>query len=410
MTTQDGLLVTLTDIAHTGRAVGRDDNGRAIFAAYALPGDQARVRVTRHEKRYALARLESVITPAPERIAPLCPHFGVCGGCHWQMADYAAQLAYKQQIVRDQLARGGLPDVVVHPTIPSSSPYHYRTHVTFHVTKQGRLGYVADDDRTILPIDVCHIMRPSLAALFDSVRDHDFSGIERARLQVGSDDGDRLIALTPIKRGAPVRLPDADATISLLDADTPRALRGSGSVLYTVRGKDFQTTGGSFFQVNLDQAAVLVDLVMASVVDPIEHALDLYSGVGLFTAFLADHAAHVTAIESFAPAVFDAAHNLADHSNVRLITGMIEDRLNHITAPVDLIVLDPPRAGVDAAALDALIKCGAQCVIYVSCDASTLARDAKKLTVSGYNLMSVQPVDMFPQTFHVETVAVFDKS
>lgn len=292
--------------------------------------------------------------------------------------------------MRDQLTRvGGLPDAQVHPVIAAPEPYHYRTHVTFHVTPDGRLAFVASDDRALLPITFCHIMRPPLVQLFDHIRTMDFSGWERVRLQAGSADDDVLIALTDARGTTSTRLRDA--------------------VRYTVRGKSFRATGGSFFQVNLDQAGVLVDLVMAHIGASVGHAVDLYSGVGLFTAFLAQRAARVTSIESDARAVRDAQHNLAAYRHVIAHAASVDDSLPDRIACADLIVLDPPRAGVDAPALDALIRLNAPKIVYVSCDPSTLARDAKKLVMGGYTLIDVQPVDMFPHTFHIETVTVFAK-
>ncbi|MBL8120125.1 MAG: class I SAM-dependent RNA methyltransferase, partial [Anaerolineae bacterium] len=165
---------------------------------------------------------------------------------------------------------------------------------------------------------------------------------------------------------------------------------------------------GSFFQVNLPQAAALVHVAIDRLaLTPTERVLDLYAGVGLFTAFIAPRVQHVDAVELFAPAVADARHNLYDYTNINFHIGKIESILPRLTHPIDSALVDPPRAGMDAPALNALIHLNPRQIVYVSCDPATLARDARRLREAGYHLRDVQPVDMFPQTYHIESVAHF---
>ncbi len=381
----------LTAMVYGGRALGRHE-GRPIFVPFGVPGERVLARITQDKRSYAFAEMVDVIVPSPERIEPRCPHFGVCGGCQQQQIDYPAQLRYKRDVVVEQLARiGGLRDVVVHPTLASPDPFGYRSHVTFHVTRAGRLGFVAVDDKTVIPIDQCSIIRPELSEWLERLKDRRFKAGERVRLQVGSE-GERLMAsLRPQRDSAP---------------DDEAAVASGERVHYRVKHQSFQVTGGSFFQVNLPQAERLVDLVLAGV-ENAERVLDLYSGVGLFTAFLAERARQVTAVEVYAPAVRDAEVNLADLANVDLRLGTIEAALTEADR-FDAAVVDPPRAGIKPQALRALIGCEPKRIVYVSCDPSTLARDAKLLVGSGYHLIEVQPVDMFPQTYHVEAAAIFD--
>ncbi len=382
----------LTAMTHGGSALGRDA-GRPIFVPFGLPGERVRVRVTRDKRSYAFAEVESVIAVSPERVAPRCPHFGVCGGCHWQHIAYAAQLRFKRDVVAEQFARiGGLRDALVHPTIPSPDPWNYRSHATFHVTDAavgaGRLGFVALDGHTVIPLEECHIIQPELRAWFESLKTERFTPGQRVRLQIGTS-GERVIART----SAASAEPDDEAAVS-----------SSARTHYVVKGRSFQVTGGSFFQVN--QPETLVDLVLDRLaLTGAERVLDLYSGVGLFTAFLAERARFVTAVEIYAPAVRDAESNLAGFTNVDLRVGAIEAALPR--AQVDAAVVDPPRAGMKPKALAALVSRAPRTLVYVSCDPATLARDAKALVASGYRLLDVQPVDLFPQTYHVEAVAAF---
>jgi 23S rRNA (uracil1939-C5)-methyltransferase len=380
----------LTAMAYGGRAFGRHE-GRPIFVPSGLPGETVRVHITQDKRSYAFAEIEAVIEPSAERVTPPCKHFGVCGGCHWQHIAYDAQLRFKRDVVVEQMARiGGLREAVVHPTIASPDPWKYRSHATFHVTPAGQLGFVGVDDRTVIPIDECHIIRPELRGWFEAVKHEEFKPGERVRLQVGSDD-EYLVA----RSGGTNADPDDEAALSSAEI-----------VHYRIKGHVFQVTGGSFFQVNLPQAGTLVDLVLDRLaLQGGERVLDLYSGVGLFTAFLAEPARFVTAVELYAPAVRDAEVNLLGLTNVDLRVGTIEGALPRGNA--DAAVIDPPRAGMKPKALETVVARAPRKIVYVSCDPSTLARDAKLLVTGGYRLIDVQPVDMFPQTYHIESVANF---
>lgn len=404
-------------MAHGGAAIGRH-NGRTIFVPYAIPGEKITARIVQDRGRFAYAEGVTLLEPSPYRTTPRCPHFGPgrCGGCHFQHIEYTAQLALKQRIVAEQLARiGGVEDAPVQPTIPSPAPWGYRTHATFHITEEGKPAFVGTDERSLIPIEECHIIRPELQELLEIMEfeppESEGERIERVRIQVGSDPNDRLIAISTEDDTLPAVEIDLPVQVSFLSSDEePQALIGTGKVTYTLRGRTFQTTAGSFFQVNLAQAETLIGLVLDRLaLTGAESVLDLYSGVGLFTAFLAERAALVTAIEGSPTAVDDAEVNLADFENVTLVEGLVEEALSGLDGPVDCIVLDPPRTGVEPTALDAIIETGARRVVYVSCDPATLARDAKRLLAKGYQLVDVQPVDMFPQTFHIECVATFQR-
>jgi 23S rRNA (uracil1939-C5)-methyltransferase len=262
-----------------------------------------------------------------------------------------------------------------------------------------------------VPIQECHIIRPELQDLLESLDLEALKGsnLSHIRLQVGTDGEERLIALSTLDNLPPSVEIDLPLSVSFLAEDgRPQTLIGAGKVHYSIKGRTFQATAGSFFQVNLSLTEQLVDLTLARLaLQGTENVLDLYSGVGLFTAFLAERAASVTAVEGFPTAVDDADSNLSDLSNVTLIEGLVEDVLPELDETFDAVVLDPPRGGVEATALDALAALAPAKVVYVSCDPATLARDAKRLLAKGYALQDVQPLDMFPQTYHIEAVATF---
>lgn len=413
------ITLDLTNIAHGGSAIGRYE-GRAIFVPYGIPGERVEVQIVQDKGRFAIAEIVEVLEEAPYRVEPPCPYFGQggCGGCQFQMIDYAKQLEFKQQIVRDQITRlGGIADAVVHPTLPSPSPYHYRSHATFHATHDGKLGFISTNHRTILPIDECLLLAPELETAFEDAQGDNFTPGARIRFQVGSDAQPIDFAMGTITDDVAEPLPEQPNRHNPRQNKQRPAPRpqlqpdfDAGYVEYTLLDRTFRCSSGSFFQVNLPQAAKLVELVLERLnLQGDEHVLDLYSGVGLFTAFIAASAAHVSGVESFAPAVDDAVHNLNDYTNIDLYVDKIEAALPEILVAVDAAVVDPPRAGMDTAALEALVTKQPRQIVYVSCDPATLARDAKRLVEAGYTLRDVQPVDMFPQTYHIECVAHFTR-
>jgi 23S rRNA (uracil1939-C5)-methyltransferase len=379
----DTFELTLDEMVHGGQALGRHA-GRAIFVPYAIPGERIVARITEDRGRYAFAEVVRVLEPSPHRVTPRCPHFGPgrCGGCHFQHVEDAAQPAYKRDVVIDQFRRiGGFTDPLVHPTIPSPDAWAYRNHATFHVDEAGSLCYVGTDNVTLVPIEECHIIQPALLDLLNELDFDGVTGLDRVRLQVGSG-GDQMVVLSTGDDDPPELEVTMPVSVNFLLSDNePVNLVGSSHVSYTVRGRTFRVTAGGFFQVNLPQAEALVDLVLDELaLSGHETVLDLYAGVGLFTAFLAERAGLVTSVESYPPELVER---------------------------YDAAVLDPPRTGVERHALDALAALAPHTLIYVSCEPSTLARDAKRLVQKGYHLVDVTPVDMFPQTYHIECVAHF---
>jgi 23S rRNA (uracil1939-C5)-methyltransferase len=403
--------IELTSMAHGGSALGHQP-GRTIFVPYGLPGETITARITQDKGRYAYAEGIRLFNPSPDRVRPRCPHFGPgkCGGCQWQHIDYEAQLRFKEQIVREQFGRlAGMKDVYVQPTIASPHDWAYRSHTTFSLTPEGKLGFMATDNQTVIPIQECHIIQPELLELFEQINLEEVPNLTRVRLQIGSDPEDKLVLISTEDDEPPEIEVDFPASVNFLLSDNePFNLVGSTHVNYVIKGRKFRVTAGGFFQVNLPLAEKLVDLVMERLnLRGDESVLDLYSGVGMLTAFIAERAAMVTSVESYPPAVTDADDNLSEFENIDLIEGSVEDVLDNLEGKFDAAVVDPPRQGLDRDATAALIAHKPRVIVYISSDPSTLARDAKQLVAAGYRLNDVQPIDMFPQTYHIEAVATF---
>jgi 23S rRNA (uracil1939-C5)-methyltransferase len=406
------ITLQLTDMAHGGDALGRHE-GKVIFVPYAIPGEEALVETVQDKGSYARAQLVEILSPSPHRVEPPCPHFGPgkCGGCQWQHIAYQAQLEFKSAVVGDQLARiGHLPDVPVKPTLPSTSPWHYRNHVQFSASDDGRLGFVATDGRRVETVEVCYLLHSLLEELFAAL-DLELPDLARLSLRAGVNTGDQMMIFETHDDLPPALESDLPISCVLLLSDgTPVNLIGSNYIAEVVAGRTFRVSATSFFQVNTTAAEELIRVVgeyLAPAGD--ETLLDAYCGVGAFGLSLADQVGQVIGVEEDASAVADACLNAAELANVELIEGSVEAFLPQLDRPIDLAVLDPPRQGCKPEALTALIELAPRRIIYVSCDPATLARDARRLTDGGYQLVEVQPVDMFPQTYHIESVALFEK-
>jgi len=399
-------------MAFGGEAIARHE-GRAIFVPFAMPGDEAEIEITDDRGRFARGRLARLIAPAPERIAPRCKHFGVCGGCHYQHMPYALQLEAKTQIVRDQLARiGGIADAPVQPIIGADDPWHYRNHIQFHVAPDGKLGYMAARTNEVVPVEECHIIAPAVESLWREL-ELELSDLDEVILRAGTATGERLAALRlPSAEDLEVEI-DLPINCILLGDDCEMVLSGDDYFHERLAGRTYQVSAESFFQVNTAQAERMAQVVTERVLAGRDAAalsvLDAYCGVGVFALTLAGSVARVVGIESAPSAVRDAQINAAGTPNVEIMEGAVEDVLPSLEGAFDVIVLDPPREGCAPVVLDAIAARGIARIVYVSCDPSTLARDVKRLSGKGYRLIDAQPLDMFPQTFHIETIAVLER-
>lgn len=412
MSQSDTIELTLAEMVHGGNALGRHQ-GRPIFVPYAIPGERIRARIVDDRGRFAFAQGVTLLTPSPARVRPICPHFGPgrCGGCAFQHIAYEAQPRFKRDVVIDQLKRlGGFRNPVVHPTIPSPEAWAYRSHTTFQVDEDGRLCYIGTDGRSLIPIEECHIIRPELVELFEELAFDQIPELDRVRLQVGSD-GAGMVILSTKDDEAPALEVDLPVSINFLLSDNePANLIGSSHTDYLLHGRRFRVTAGAFFHPNIPQTERMVDLVMERLnLTGGEAALDLYAGVGTFTAFMAQRAALVTSIESYPPAVSDADENLAEFDNIDLLEGSVESIVPELDERYDAAVVDPPPSGMDGRALDALAEIAPRTLVYVSADPAALARDGKRLAQKGYRLVDVQPLDMAPQTYQIQAVAHFTR-
>lgn len=374
-----------------GDALAREDSGRVVFVSGALPGELVRVELVAEWKDYARAVVSSVVEPAPARTTPPCPFVAAgCGGCSWQHIDHGAQQELKRVVVAEALARtGGLPDADVR-TGAVLEPWGFRSTVRMAVDGD-RLGFRAAHRHDVVPVDACLVAHPLLADLIAEVR---APGGDEVTMRCGVTTGERMVRVHPTGAEAAATVP-ADVAIG------PRA-----AVHEQIDGARLRISARSFFQTRIDGASALVDAVRVAVgaLPPSATIVDAYAGVGLFAATVG-RGAEVVCIEQSASSCEDARHNLADRA-ATIVQGSVERW--HPTA-ADVVIADPARRGLGRKAVDVLAGTGAPRLVLVSCDAVSLARDARLLRTAGYQLGTSTVIDLFPHTPHVEIVSVFDR-
>ncbi len=400
--------VEFLKFGYGGETLGRLPDGRTIFVPFVLPGEIARVEVLEEKQGFARGRLAELLSPAAERIQPRCPHFAVCGGCHYQMIPYQMQLDTKRAVLREQLTRlGGIANPPVAECIPSPLEWNYRNAVQFHLDRDGKPGYQAAGSHRVVPIRECHLPEPAINEIWPLLEFDPQPGLERIQVRAGRD-GDVLLMLETGAGETPeveISLPISVVSQGEGEAVT---LAGEDHLMLEVKGQPFLVSADSFFQVNLPQAERMVDWLLEALAPRgDEIVMDLYCGVGLFSRFLAPVAGRIVGVEVNTSACEDYAENLDEFDNVELYIGAAGSILPSLDVRADIIVADPPRAGIEKKAMESILKMKPGTIAYISCDPATLARDAKALLAEGYLLKSVQPIDMFPQTYHIESLSLF---
>ena len=390
--------------------MGRLPDSRAVFVPFALPGELVRLRIVEEKRGHARAELLEVLEPSDLRIPAPCRHFGICGGCQYQHISYPDQIKMKAQILREQLQRiGRIKEPPVETTRPSPEPWHYRNFVQFHLTEDGSLGYYQAGGRQIFQVEECWLAENVLEELRTQLKFDNFPEIKRVGLRAGDEDELQIILESHSLETPEVTVEDLDVSLVHISPAGRLVLAGSQAIYYRILNRMFRVTAGSFFQVNTAMAEAIVKYVVAEAEPfPGMNILDVYCGVGLFSAFLAQYARKLIGIEVSTSAGEDFEYNLDDFDNVELYEASAELVLPLLNFKPDLIVVDPPRAGLGRRAIDSLLKTRADRLIYVSCDPATLARDARRLVTGGYHLIKVTPFDLFPQTYSIESISVWE--
>ncbi len=402
--------VELTANSFGGDAIGRLADGKTVFVPFGIVGEKVKIEITEDKRNYSRGRILEVLTPSDKRIKPRCPHFTECGGCHYQHLAYSDQLTLKKDIVISQLQRvGKIETPPVKEIVPSPVEWNYRNTVQYHLSENGRLGYQRAGARGIVEIRECHLPLPEINNLWNQLELEAEAGIQRVSMRCGSD-GELLVGMESNQPQPPDFSVDFPLSVVFMGSDEPLLLSGEDYTLMQVLDRTFRVSAASFFQVNLPQAEAMVKHVLGLLqLNEYMTVVDAYCGAGLFSAFLAPRVKELIGIELSESSCNDFAANLDEFDNVSLYVGAVEEILPALKLNPDVVLLDPPRAGLEGAALAGLIEAAPNQIVYVSCDPATLARDLRKLLDAGYSLESVTPFDLFPQTYHVESIILMTK-
>jgi len=416
--------------------------GKAVFVPLTLPGEQARVRITQDKRGYATAEAEQIITTAAERIAPACTHFGICGGCQYQHTDYNTQLKFKTAILRETLERGGVQPPEEIAVLAAGSPsqsWAYRNRIRLAFDAAGNPGYRGRRSHAVISIKECPIAAPLLldgARSFAEVAHRIAPTLRPTEIALFCDAGEtalllsvftsstKQIGLDKIAQALHERVPALKGAELVLEGrpgekaptQPPRAVArwGATSIAYHAAGFDYRVDHGAFFQVNRWLLDSLVERVIADYKGSL--AWDLFAGVGLFARQLARNFDRVVAVESAPSATAALEQNLIGTTGkaVRASTLNFLKQSCGTARPggsrPDLIVVDPPRTGLGEETCTLLSEIAAPALVYVSCDPATLARDLRVLISTGYQIQSITLADLFPHTFHIETVVQLRRS
>ncbi|WP_338429696.1 23S rRNA (uracil(1939)-C(5))-methyltransferase RlmD [Synechococcus elongatus] len=440
----DRLTLTIESLCDSGDGLGRAE-GRVVFVPDTVPGDHIQAKLLQVRSRYARAELEEVLEASPDRIRPACIVADKCGGCQWQTVDYPAQVEAKTVIVQDALQRLGQLSAEVQPTIAAPYPLGYRNKVSYPLRRSDRgevqAGYFRKGSHRLINLNQCPVqdqrLDPLLAGIKADIAERDWPiydeqtrsrGLRHLGLRIGQRTGEILITLIATDDQLPEVEAQAEQWLTIYPdvvgvclnlnpthgnrilGDETLCLAGRPYLIECLDDLEFAIGPETFFQVNTEQAErllpILKDFLRGS-----DRLFDLYCGVGTLTLPLASEVGSVLGLEILPESVAQAQQN-ADRNgitNVEFQAGAVETLLAQIPESPDAVLLDPPRKGCEPAVIEVLRDRQPQRIAYVSCNPATLARDLQALCAGDrYRLLLVQPLDFFPQTAHVETVALLE--
>lgn len=410
-------------ISHSGEGVARID-GKATFIPFAIPGETVEVEIIEDKRKFRRARLTGIIEASSERNKPFCPHYYECGGCAYQHMSYSKQMELKQQVVSETMKRIGKLELQVNPILGMEDPWRYRNKVTWHVNRINgklRMGYYKNDSRQILDITTCKLISSEMEnlSLFIKARLAEFSLPDHCEIVIRQSSRDQKLMLVFAGAGTEnasiqnlLDYPDLDSIYSL-DDEYYTLLHGEPYLQEEINGVYYDISALSFFQVNSLQARKLFDLVKQYAdVKSSDRILDAYCGIGSMSLYLAQSARKVIGVESYPPAIQDAVHNTHKNKlrNCDFLTGACEILIPQLIDEFELVVIDPPRSGCTEELINGIARLAPESIVYVSCNPSTLARDLALFSRKGFEAVTIQPVDMFPQTSHVETIVLITRA
>lgn len=404
--------VELQTLVFGGDALGRLPDGRAVFVPFGLPGEKVRVSLVEDKPRHARAEIIEIKQSSQQRTTPRCVHFGECGGCHYQHLTYANQLAVKAAILRDQFRRiGDMQDIPLQPPVASPREWHYRNTVQFHLTDNGEPGYHRAGSQEVFAIRECFLPEILLNDLRSQLTFESNPSLQHIELRAGTDDEIMLVLESDDMMAPELTVEGLPLSVVHLSPAGKIVMAGSDHITMKIAENRFRVSAESFFQVNSGMAQLIVEHILQSLpFTGSETVLDVYCGVGLFSAFVAPRVSRLIGIEASPSACDDFTVNLDAFDNVELYQDAAENALPQLDVHPEIVIVDPPRAGMAKTALEGLLHLKPQKIVYISCDPATLARDSRLIFDGGYRLLQITPFDMFPHTCHIESVSYWENT
>lgn len=431
--------VEITGLSHQGYGVGRVDN-LVIFVPQAMLNELVRVEIVEYKRKMATAKLLEVLTPSPYRQEPVCPQSSQCGGCELQHSQYDYQLLAKRQIVQDAIGKLARTEIQVNPVLGMEEPWRYRNKGIFHLDySRGTvsIGFYQQGSHELVPATQCRLFSEQINQLLMNLQQlieqtGKANYIQKIMIRESHHNGQLMVVFVIAENCW--RLPELPQQLMSLQPKVvsvyynintnPKLmlgknfylLAGQSAIIDSMGQFTFRISPQSFFQVNTPQAEVLYQQVLQyACLTGQETVIDAYCGIGTISLWLAQQAHQVIGIESVSQAIKDAKENaqLNNINNCQFVAAKAEEWLPKWAAQghqADLIVVDPPRKGCDTPVLDSIIRSNTPKIIYVSCNPSTLARDIKYLDQHGYTLQTVQPIDLFCGSWHVEVVTLLQRT
>ncbi|OGF44304.1 MAG: 23S rRNA (uracil-5-)-methyltransferase RumA [Candidatus Firestonebacteria bacterium RIFOXYC2_FULL_39_67] len=432
----DKITLKIDSVANSADSVGKYENF-IVFVPFAVPGDEVEVLITEVRKNFSRGKLTKVIKPSPFRVKPECSVFGECGGCHWQEIDYKKQLEYKKQIVINAFKK--FPGVNINDVIPAKDPFFYRNKTQFPAdTVQKKLGLFSLRSHFVVDVEFCPLVSKEINAIYAEIRKYlTETGFDIPTLRhviIRASETTREAVVTFVLKNEDFRrihllsehligkFPELAVLYNINREDT-NVIMGDKHFTFSKDGRisekldkiDYRFSSISFFQTNTSQAKIIFKKIKEWCRGSLEKtALDLFCGVGAISLFIAKEFKEVVGVEEMGQAVLDAVANSDKNSisNCEFLNGKSERILVKLMKQdfkPNTILLDPPRKGCEQELLNLIPKTGADTVIYLSCDVMTLTRDLETLTKHGFEIEEVMPVDMFPMTYHIETLVKLKK-
>lgn len=387
--------------AYGGYSIARDEKEKVVLIKGAVPGELVEVEIIEKKRDYSTARVVTVVEPSGQRVEPLCPVFGICGGCHLQFIAYETQVAMKDEVLLDSLARIGGIETGLSPAL-TDAQWHYRRRAQFKVSRNGDIGFFRESTRDVVTFDSCPLMDDGINTLLKRVKEG-ITTTGLSEIHIACGDQPVLQLLGRDYTGSPFAdyLTAGAAGVSY----NREPVAGTDGTCFDLNGLRYTVSAGTFFQAHWSLNRKVVELIVSELA-PLEgkRILDLYAGAGNFALPLAGQAAEVTAVEENPYAVDDGIRNIEANEikHCKMVKSSAEKYKP--AKKFDVIIVDPPRPGLTSEVVKKILELPSDLIVYISCNPATFSRDLKKLREK-YDVLSVRQIDFFPNTFHIESIA-----